>query len=149
MGCCGNNKNNVNLPKPMFDGQDVPRKVEPKTRQSVMRSMYEAAISQPNKITWIRDGITGLIKCALGKQDYSDTDIQKNRDVCRDCEFATKNDKGELTNKSQCMAPDPTKNNAPCGCIIMCKTQVGECPKKKWTHLTINGSNNSSEEISI
>jgi len=149
MGCCGNSKNNINVPKPMFSGQEVSRKVEPKTRQSVMRSMYEAATKQPNKITWIRDGITGLIKCAIGKQDYTDSEIQKNREVCRSCEYATKNEKGELTNKSQCMAPDPEKNGAPCGCIIMCKTQVGKCPLNKWTDLTINKEPLNSDEVEI
>ncbi len=129
--------------------QTAGRKVEPVTRQSVAKRMYEAAKQQPNLIGWFKDGVTGLIKCALGKQDYTDVEIQQNRDVCRGCEHSTKNEKGDLTNKSQCMAPDPEKGGAPCGCIIMCKTQVGKCPLNKWTHLTINRDKPENNEVEI
>lgn len=102
----------------------------------VAKNLSAAATSNPDVFRWFRDGLSGIVKCVLGQQRYSDADIVKNRDVCRGCEYSTKTEDGKLTVQSQCMRPDPTKNNAPCGCFITCKTQVGECDK--WTTLTIN-----------
>lgn len=100
----------------------------------VIKNMIEAGAKQPGKIKWFKDGINGLIKCLEGKSIYSDEDIQKNRDTCRLCEFSSRNTDGKINLSSQCMAPDPAKNNAPCGCFIVCKTsQDPKCPLGKWT----------------
>lgn len=114
--------------------------VDPKQNmsKSLVHNLINAAKSQSNKIKWFRDGVSGIIKCMEGQTLYSDKDIQINRDVCSGCEFATdKSENGKLRMTSQCMAPDPENNNAPCGCFLICKTQTGSCPQKKWTHLTI------------
>jgi len=99
---------------------------------------FEAAASQSNLLLWFKDGITGLAKCFTNEIKYNDDQISAHRDICRKCEFSTKKN-GNLTTGSQCMAPDPARNGAACGCFILCKTQVGECQLKKWTELTING----------
>lgn len=133
MGCSGCKRSinsNPNAPAPLTTASSI---------GGVMKNLGAAAVSNPNAFRWFRDGITGIVKCVLGQQAYSDADIVKNRDVCRNCEFATKDGNGKLTNQSQCMRPDPEKNNAPCGCFITCKTQVGSCDK--WTTLTINNNN--------
>lgn len=101
-------------------------------------NLVEAAKTQPDKIKWFKDGVSGIIKCIGEKQSYTDQEIIQNRDVCRQCEFSTKTD-GKLTMNSQCMAKD--ENGQICGCFLLCKTSSGpNCPLKKWTHLTINGS---------
>lgn len=97
-----------------------------------------AAIKQPDIVEWFKDGITGIVKC-MGGSSYSDEQLVQNRNACRECPHSTKTD-GKLTMQSQCMAPDPAKSGAPCGCIIMCKTQVGTCPLGKWTQITINNN---------
>lgn len=106
-------------------------------QKSVLNNLIKAAKEQPNKIEWFIEGLTGLVKCATNDKSYSDEDIKKNRDVCRTCEHSTKKD-GKLTSSSQCMAPNPEKGGAPCGCNVSCKSQTGKCPLEKWTHLTIN-----------
>lgn len=103
------------------------------------RNLINAGKKQPDKLHWFKDGVSGLLKCFQHKTIYTDSQIQQNRDVCRKCEFATKDDNGELTLSSQCMAPDPNNNNAPCGCFILCKSQSGQCDLKKWVHLTVKG----------
>lgn len=100
-------------------------------------NMAKAAISQENKVSWFLDGITGLKKCVTNDVDYSKEQIEANRQACKDCPHSTKKD-GKITTFSQCMAPDPAKNNQPCGCFVLCKTQVGKCPLDRWTSLTIN-----------
>lgn len=129
MGCSGCNRN-IKASTPSMPG--VNRGIT-----GVAKNLVDAATGNSNAFRWFRDGITGVVKCALGQQNYSDEDIAKNRDVCRNCEHSTKTD-GKLTIQSQCMRPDPKNNNAPCACFITCKTQVGACDK--WTTLTINSS---------
>ena len=125
MGCnC-----NKGQPTPMFQGGAT----------HVAHNLLEAFKQQPNKIEWLKEGATGLVKSITGNKDYSDEDIKKNRDVCRECPHSTMKD-GKLTTSSQCMAPDPTKNNAPCGCPILSKSETGKCPLNKWTHLTIKST---------
>jgi hypothetical protein len=102
----------------------------------VAKNLSDAATGNSNVFRWFRDGVSGIVKCVLGQQRYSDADILKNRDTCRTCEYSTKNAEGKLTVQSQCMRPDPNNNNAPCACFITCKSQVGECDK--WVSLTIN-----------
>ena len=106
-------------------------------QKSVVKNLFDAASQQPDKIKWFKDGVTGIFKCLVGDVKYSDANIISNRDICRQCPHSTKTD-GKLTKKSQCAAIDP-KTNAPCMCIILCKTQSGDCPLKKWTPLTIHG----------
>lgn len=105
---------------------------------AVGANLVKAAASQPDIVKWFKDGVNGLIKCAGNISIYTDEQIQKNRDACRECPHSTKTD-GKLTMQSQCMAPDPNKNGAACGCIILCKTQTDKCPLGKWATLTING----------
>lgn len=139
MGCCGNKTH-----KPSFV-QDAKKANEAHKPQinlvppshSLAENMLKAAKEQSNILAWFKDGVTGLAKCFVKEVKYNDTEIQQNRDVCRRCEYSTKKD-GGLSVKSQCMGPDPQKRGAACGCFILCKTQVGECPLNKWTHLTIN-----------
>lgn len=130
MGCC----NNKNFPvKPTFpSGNAGPQKI---IKNNPIKNTVSAAIKQPDAFKWFRDGITGIIKC-FTETIYSDDDIKKNRDVCTNCEFSSKNSNNKLSTQSQCMRPDPLKNNAPCGCFIVCKTQSGKCDY--WTHLSIS-----------
>lgn len=123
MGCssCGKNKSNL-----------VNRTI------GVGRNFIKAAQSQPDKINWFKDGVSGLIKCLNHKTIYTDDIISLNREACRNCEFSTKDNDQDLNTTSQCMAPDPAQDNAPCGCFILCKTQSDVCPLNKWTHLTID-----------
>ena len=100
-------------------------------------NLVKAAIAQPDAIKWFKDGVTGLIKCIGHDTPYTDEQVINNREVCRGCPHASKTD-GKMTVNSQCMAPDPTKNGAPCGCFIICKTQVGACPLGKWTQITVD-----------
>lgn len=125
MGCnsCGGGS------KPMFGGI-----------KRAGKNLVQAAKSQPKKLEWFRDGATKLLKCFNHDVIYTDSDIQSNRDACRLCEHSTK-EGGKLTTLSQCMAPDPEKGGAACGCFILCKTQSGECPLKLWKSvpITLNG----------
>jgi hypothetical protein len=131
MGCSSCNQNG---PKAMFGGIRKATKA--------IGNIATAAKQQPNKFKWFRDGVTGLAKCVGHQSKYSDQDIKINRDACRNCEHSTKQD-GKLTSMSQCMAPDPERGGAPCGCFVMCKTQSGDCPLKVWktTPITLNGNN--------
>lgn len=137
MGCksCGQNSG----PRPMFGGGPE--------KKNVVGNLLKAANDNPDKIGWFKDGISGLIKCVIGEKPYTDEEIQKNRDICRECPHSTKNEEGKITMKSQCMGPDPLKNGAACGCFILCKSQVGKCPIGKWTHLKVNGKDISKAEI--
>ena len=116
-----------------------------KIQQAVaaVSNLGKAAVAQTNVLQWFRDGVSNLVKCLNESQNYTDEDIRLNRQVCKTCEYATLVD-GELATTSQCMAPDPEKNGAPCGCFLVCKTQVGRCPLNKWTttfqKVTINES---------
>lgn len=159
MGCCGNSSNrgtpsfhpaqvqkfqavsensqflNVNPPEEIND------KVIKVTNKPIparpILNLIKAGAGQENKVSWFLDGVTGLKKCVTNDVDYSKEQIESNRQSCKDCEYSTKKD-GKITTFSQCMAPDPVKNNQPCGCFILCKTQAGKCPLGKWTDLTIN-----------
>lgn len=132
MACSGCGGGNRKFAAPTFHN-----KIKAPIINNPVKNIASAAISQSNVFRWFRDGITGLVKCFTGSSLYSDEDIIKNRDVCRECEHSTKTD-DRLTLQSQCMAPDPQQNNAPCGCFITCKTQTGKCPLNKWTTLTIS-----------
>lgn len=77
------------------------------------------------------NGVVGLSRVALRVGVADEETIAKRRDVCRNCEFATKNkyrldhpSKG-LTNISKCTM---------CKCFIMAKTQLKDekCPKSLW-----------------
>jgi hypothetical protein len=129
-GSCGGGS------KPIFPAENARKNNH--SIGGIVRNLSEAGSKAPNAFNWFRDGITGIVKCLTGTTLYTDEEIIKNRDVCRKCEHSTKNNKNELSSKSQCMAPDPSKNNAPCGCFIICKTQTDKCPLSKWTHLTVD-----------
>lgn len=103
---------------------------------SCSKNFKKAFKSQPDKISWFLDGVSGLYKCLTKDVEYTPEQISANRDVCRTCEHSTRNPKGNIFVHSQCMAIDPA-TNAPCGCFILCKTQVGECPLGKWVTLTV------------
>lgn len=107
---------------------------------SCTKNLKKAFSAQPERLSWFLDGITGLYKCLTQDVEYSKEQISANRDVCRNCEYSTKNKNGNIFVHSQCMAIDP-KTNAPCGCFILCKTQVGECPLGKWVTLTVEKNN--------
>lgn len=109
--------------------------------KTAIANIVKAGSQQPDKLMWFVDGLTGLIRSAGGSLHYDVSGVKSNRDSCRDCEHATKNGVGELHTLSQCMAPDPTKNGAACGCFILAKTEVGECPLGRWTatKITISG----------
>jgi hypothetical protein len=162
MGCCGN-VNNDNKPIPSFTTTQMNN--GPKLTQQVIgtvplfknnaiedkvvvpvsdrpipnapiANIISAGLSQKNKLSWFIEGVTGLKKCITNDKDYSKEQIEINREACKNCEFSTKSE-GKVTTSSQCMAPDPAKDNKPCGCFILCKTQVGKCPLNKWIDITI------------
>lgn len=138
---------NKNSQKPSFN---IPKTNEPKNLNipvAPIKNLKTAAVAQTSTLKWFFDGVSKLVKCYTGEKNYSDDIIRLNREVCKGCEFSTKNKDNLLTNLSQCMAPDPKKNNAPCGCFIICKSQVGECPAGKWTHLTLNNKKLSNEKL--
>jgi hypothetical protein len=165
--CCGNNNNKipgsfksipnlmesspqngetlVDRPGPSIlqknDDPD-PSRVKMATNRPVgnnfLQNIVHAAVQQPNKVAWFVEGLTGLKKCVSNEVDLSPEQIQSNRETCKGCEFSSKTD-GKVTTTSQCMAPDPAKGNKPCGCFILCKTQVGACPLNKWVNVTIKG----------
>lgn len=134
-----NNLDHEDIIRPKFEKASEDRLKNMK--QIPVQNLITAAKSQKQPFKWFRDGLNGIIKCLNSETIYSDEDIQKNRDACRECEFSTKNEKGDLNMKSQCMGPDPKLNNAPCGCFLLCKTQSGHCPLNKWstTPITISG----------
>lgn len=136
MGCSGCNKNQKF--KPIFKDLPNEKKI---ISNNIINNTAEAFKKQTDKFQWFRDGITGIVKCLTGNTLYSDDDIIKNRNICRECEYSTKDSNGKITTSSQCMAPDPKNNNIPCGCFIVCKTQSSKCPLEKWTHLTISVNN--------
>ncbi len=142
MACGGCNSNRQD--KPAFAGSHYPHKRTPQKESStlgVVKNMASAAMKQPDFVKWFVDGATGLLRSLGGQLDYTPEDVLKNRAACKTCEFSTKDERGNSTAHSQCMAPDPNNNNAPCGCFILAKTETGECPLGKWktTKLTING----------
>ncbi len=136
MSCCGGNK-----PQPMFRSEltNKPTQVQNK---GVVGNLIKAGVSQSKPFHWFKDGLNGIIKCMGLKSIYKEDQIQANRDACRECEHSTKNEDGKLYVYSQCMAPDPEKDGAPCGCFITCKTQVSKCPLNKWVTLTIDKTQN-------
>ena len=84
-----------------------------------------------NCIKTITHGAIGLAKVAL-RIDIADKElIEKRRDICRWCVFATKNKDPKyditngLTNRSFCQK---------CKCLIVAKTQINneKCPEKMW-----------------
>lgn len=139
MGCTS-----CNQPKPSFPDRNYIKQVAKPSENagkgafSAMKNIIKTAVNRPDKLSWFVDGLSGLIKCVTNQKEHSKQEIEYNRSVCGSCEFATKNTEGKLYTHSQCMRPDPEKNNQPCGCFILCKTQVGLCDK--WTELTINKS---------
>lgn len=71
------------------------------------------------------NGLKSVVKM-INPNNIADEEIIKlRRDICRICEFATKNPDLGLTNFSQC-----TK----CSCVIKLKTSHKEstCPLEKW-----------------
>lgn len=143
MGCCGGGKPKPSFSKIVTDLQEAKKLTNipatPKQGIGPLANLVKAMGSQSNKLLWFKDGVTGLAKCFANSTKYTDEQIKENRDKCRGCEYSTK-ENGKLTTMSQCMAPDPMRNGAACGCFILCKTQTGTCPKEKWTHLTISAS---------
>lgn len=84
-----------------------------------------------NIVQTIANGTVGLGKVLLRIDIADDTDIKARRDICRECEHATKNaarldrpTKG-LTVRSKCDL---------CKCYIQAKTQLKKesCPLEKW-----------------
>lgn len=166
MGCGGCGKNNNFADKPMFTDTgpkndamkllmkrnglsptpkgkaisltpEVQKELQGR-KQNILMNLGRAAIGQKSPFKWLRSGISGIIKCLEGDHIYDDEGIKSNRDVCRTCEYATKDVNGNLTMQSQCMAPD--KDGAPCACFITCLSSQGTCKLDKWTALTINRS---------
>jgi hypothetical protein len=136
MGCnCNNNQSSF----PKNNEVKIPNRPSDTVKTSVISNLIEAGKTQENKLQWVTKGVNGILKSLTGETIYSDDDIQKNRDYCRNCQYSTKKD-GKLTNFSQCMAPDPQKDGAKCGCFIEHKTRTDICPLKIWktVPLTIN-----------
>lgn len=133
MSCCGKSRPSFPdrvMTKVADNIKDIPH---------TMREIVRVGKSQPDRLQWFIDGVTGLAKCFTNQTEYPKDQIESHRKTCETCEFATKKE-GRIFTHSQCMAPDPENQNKPCGCFILCKTQVGKCPLNKWTQLTINGS---------
>lgn len=107
-----------------------------------LKNLLKAASTQSDKIKWFRDGANGIIKCLTEDVAYTDEDIQKNRDICRNCQHSTKGKGDKLNMTSQCMAINPDTGEV-CGCFILCKTQNGECPLRKWNTIKITIENNN------
>lgn len=101
-----------------------------------LKNLINAAKTQNNKIKWFKDGVSGIVKCLTEDIAYTDEDIQKNRDICRECPHSTKGKNNTLTMTSQCMGINPDTGEV-CGCFILCKTQNGECPLSKWSTIKI------------
>lgn len=77
------------------------------------------------------NGVKGLAKVATKTDLATDAVVKARRDICRECEFATRSEelksnpsKG-LTSYSQCLK---------CACVIKYKTmlQSEACPLSKW-----------------
>ncbi len=127
--------------QPMFKGPKTPLgDNKTKNKSPAIKNMIVAAGTQSNKVRWFIDGVSGLAKCFTNQKSYSDVQIKANREVCRTCEFSTKNNKGEMTTTSQCMAKDPQTGEI-CSCYITCLTQTGQCKLNKWVGITINSEN--------
>jgi len=107
--------------------------------KGLVANLIEAGATQERPLSWFLDGASKLAKCILKEPSYPDHQIRSNREACKNCIHSTKNTAGKVTTLSQCMAPDPAKDGAKCGCFILCKTQVGECPLKLWD-LTISAT---------
>jgi hypothetical protein len=82
-------------------------------------------------IAHVSQGVSGLVKAAVGIDRPPEEVIRQRRDACRGCDRATRNParldrpaKG-LTSLSQCRE---------CGCLIAAKTAVAseQCPLGKW-----------------
>jgi hypothetical protein len=76
-------------------------------------------------------GVIGLAKAAVGADPVSDATLLMRRDICRECDRATRNPtrvhlptKG-LTSFSRCTA---------CDCVIAAKSRLASerCPLGKW-----------------
>lgn len=106
---------------------------------TLFNNLQKAASSQQSLFKWFKDGVSGIVKCVTNNVSYSDEQIKSNRDVCRQCKDSTKDQNGQLTLKSQCMAVNPADGQV-CGCFIVCKTQTDKCPLGKWTDITISKS---------
>jgi hypothetical protein len=107
---------------------------------NVVKNMTTAMISQPKKLKWFKDGLSGLYKCIGVEHQRPEQEIIENRAICTQCEFATNKKDGKLTLTSQCMGIG--ESGSPCGCFILCKTQNlnEKCPLNKWgvkTELTV------------
>lgn len=85
--------------------------------------------SEPLTASKIVHGAIGLTKAALQIDRPSEETIQSRRDICRACDFASRNDKFPefkgLTSFSIC---------SECSCLIAAKTVIGKetCPESKW-----------------
>ena len=129
-------RNGIKVPGTSEENKEVERR-----KQNIIMNLTKAGLAQKSPFKWFKDGLSGLIKCLDGDLLYDDDGIKFNRLACKDCEYSTKDDNGNITLKSQCMAPDPKNNGAPCACFITCKTQSDTCPLNKFTTLTIKGIN--------
>jgi len=142
MGCgCSKNRGSPdNVPlKPMFKEDRVSKADYPETKNGPVKNLIKAGLQQPDKTKWFLTGVKNLGKAILGDNIYTEDDVRNNIDICRGCEFSTKNESGRLTVNSQCMAKDPA-TGAPCGCFIKAKARTDVCPLNKWTSvpLTVN-----------
>lgn len=76
-------------------------------------------------------GAIGIAKAALHIGRASEEEVAKRRNLCRNCEHATRNDDPKfkatngLTNLSQCQK---------CSCVILAKTSNKDekCPLGRW-----------------
>jgi hypothetical protein len=76
-------------------------------------------------------GAVGLTKAACGIDPAPAEVVQARRDICRECPFATKDQREKfIANKGLTTFSRCTK----CGCVIAAKTKIaGEvCPDGKW-----------------
>jgi hypothetical protein len=86
-------------------------------------------VTQKSVAATIVKGVKGLSKAAFKIDRLSPDAIQSRRDICRACEFATRNEKFSetkgLTNLSRCQK---------CKCFIAAKTVISKekCPLWKW-----------------
>jgi len=76
-------------------------------------------------------GAQGLSKLVMGKNNTDEVTIQLRRDVCRNCEFSTKN-QSLLT--SPCKGLTAYSQCEKCACFIKYKTMLTteQCPLNKW-----------------
>lgn len=135
MACSGCGASKSIVPSKSSNSPDIPVEEKASQPSTILQNLRKAAESQPDKLKWFKDGATGILKCLAGVHIYDDEDIQKNREVCRNCPHSTKTS-GKLVATSQCMAID--ESGKACGCFILCKSTQGTCPLNKWTTLTIS-----------